>query len=116
MLTGNGGGILFVGDNQGNEQYFHMYPDGSYDVFTDQNHKFGSIIAQGTASLTPIQADIKSTLAIIVQDNEVYLYLNRKLIKNFQDATYTSGYVGVGANDVDASTEVVYTNVQLWMI
>ena len=116
MLKGNGGGILFSSDNQGNEQYFHMYPDGSYDVFTEQNHKFGSIIAQGTASLTPIQAGIKSTLAIIVQGNEVYLYLNRKLIKNFQDATYTSGFVGVGADDKGAPAEVVYTNAQLWMI
>ena len=117
MLTGNGGGIVFrCANKQDNEYYFHVFPDGSYEVNIEQDAKFGVIIARGMASLSPIKDGMKNTLTVIAQGNKISLYFDQKLLKDFQDTTYTSGYVGVAADDFDAPAEVVYTNAKTWVL
>lgn len=117
ILSGAGGGVTFRGDTQaGNLYYFHVYPDGTYSIFTDQNHKLTTDLGRGTVSPFSSGFGQKNTLTVIAQGRQIYFYVNQKFFTKIQDSTYTSGYIGVAASDSTVPTEVVYTNAKIWIL
>jgi len=117
ILSGAGGGITFRGDTQaGNLYYFHVYPDGTYSIFTEQKHEFGPYLGRGTVSSFSSGFGQKNTLTVIAQGSQIYLYVNQKFLAKILDSTYASGYIGVAASDSTAPAEVVYTNAKIWIL
>lgn len=117
ILSGAGGGVTFRGDTlAGNIYYFHVYPDGSYHIYIEQNHKLTTELGEGTISSFIAGFGQKNTLAVIAQGSQLYFYANQKFITKVQDSTYSNGYVGVLAADSTTATEVVYTNARIWIL
>jgi hypothetical protein len=58
----------------------------------------------------------KNLLTVIAQGSVLDFYVNQQLLVTLQDSTYTSGYLGVLADDHDAPADVVYTNAKLWVL
>lgn len=117
ILSGNGGGIVFREDaNAGNLYVFHVYPDGSYHIYMVQNHKATADLNEGTISSFASSFSQENTLTVIALNSRIYLYANQKFLTQIQDSTYSSGYLGVLADDHTTPAEVIYTNAQIWML
>ena len=117
ILTGAGGGITFRGNAQaGYLYYFHVYPDGTYSIWIDMNHKLTTVLGRGTVSSFSSGFGQKNTLTVIAQGSQIYLYVNQKFLIKMLDFTYTSGSLGVAASDSTTAAEVVYTNAKIWIL
>ena len=117
MLSGDGGGFIFRSDTTaGNFYYFHVFPDGTYHLYIYQNNQSTTELKEGAISSFASGQGQKNTLTVIAQGSQIYLYVNRNFLTKVQDSTYTSGYVGVLADDHNGPAEVDYTNAILWTL
>lgn len=118
ILSGDGGGgITFRGDTQGgNFYYFHVYPDGVYHIYTEQNNQSDTELGSGNVSTFATGPGQTNTLTIIAQGDTFSFYANQKLVTQIHDSTYLNGYVGVMADDHTTAAEIVYTNMKLWVL
>jgi len=117
ILSGASGGIVFRSDNQTGSQYrFFIYPDGEYRVGVESKNKSIPDLRAGTTSSLTYGLGQTNILTVIAQSNQIYIYVNQKLLTQLQDSTYSTGYVGVLADDHDAPAEAVYTNAKIWQL
>lgn len=117
ILAGRTGGVTFRGDTlAGNEYYLLVYPGSSYRLYIVQNHQVGAELSSGPIGGFSAGYGQTNTLTVIAQGDQIYFYANQKALAHVQDTTYTSGYVGVAAEDFNAPAEVVYTNAKIWML
>lgn len=117
ILFGAGGGVTFRGDTLAEDlYYFHVYPDGGYHIYVEQNHKLTTELGQGAISSFSAGLGQQNTLAVIAQGSQIYFYVNQKFLTKIQDSAYASGYLGVAASDSTVPAEVVYTNAQIWIL
>ena len=115
ILSGDGGGLILRGDTTaGNLYYFHVLPDGSYHIYVEKNHQLTILLSGGTIS--SFTTNQRNTLTTIAQGNQLYFYVNQKLLTTLKDSTYTNGYMGVLSNCATAAAEVVYTNAKIWRL
>lgn len=81
-----------------------------------QNHKATTDLNEGTISSFASGFGHESTLTVIAQSNQIYLYANQQFLMQVQDSTFSNGYLGVLADDHTAPAEVVYTNAKIWIL
>jgi len=53
---------------------------------------------------------------VIVRGNGIALYVNRQPVAEFTDTAYQSGQVGVVADEDSDTTDVAYSNAQVWVL
>lgn len=114
LLTGDGGGIVFRNDTLGNLYYFHVLPDGRYNIYIEQGHKFTSKLYTGQINV--FSSNEKTTLTLIAKGSQIYLYADQQFLTYLQDTTYTSGFLGLMANNSNSPAEAVYTNAKIWKL
>ena len=117
ILKGDCGGILFRSDN-GNSKYyaFEVCQDGTYylNLWVDNSHST-SLLSDSDLSIKK-GLDQSNLLAVKVQGQSIYLYVNNHPIDQTSDKTYSSGQIGVIAHDYGNPTEVVYKNAKVWAL
>lgn len=76
------------------------------------------VIRVETASSTSINPghSTTNTIAVVANGKTLTFYVNHTNIASITDSTYAKGYVGMIAEDMNTSTEVIYTNARLWTI
>ncbi|HEU0003508.1 MAG TPA: hypothetical protein VFQ36_21555 [Ktedonobacteraceae bacterium] len=116
MLSGTGGLTLRGDTTAGNLYFFHVFPDGQYRIFIEQNHNWTTELSEGTISSFTHGPGQKNTLAVIAQGSHMYFYVNRKFVTQVQDSTYSNGFLGVSVSDSTEPAEVIYTNAQIWVL
>ena len=117
ILSGNGGGMTLRGDTTaGNFYYFHVYPDGTYRIYINQNNKLTTELGGGTISPFASGFGQENTLTVIAQKDQMDFYANQKFITTVHDSTYTNGYLGLLSEASTNPGEVVYTNARIWVL
>jgi hypothetical protein len=117
MLSGSGGGIVFrVNAVLGSYYYFHIYPDGVFHMYITKNHKLGAELGAGNSGTFASGLGQKNTLTVIAQGSLFLFYVNKQFIYKVQDTNYSSGYLGVMADDDTSPAETLYTNAQIWLL
>jgi hypothetical protein len=56
-----------------------------------------------------------NTIAIVVNGSGIDLYINGNNVDSVTDTTYSSGNIGLVASTINNTTEVVYSNLKIWM-
>lgn len=116
ILSGQGG-ITFRGDTvAGNLYYIRFLPDSSYTISTEQNNQFSSALALGIATTFTTGFGQTNTVTMIAQGRQMYFYTNQKFFSQISDSTYTTGFIGLLADDNTKASEVVYMNAKIWML
>lgn len=64
---------------------------------------------------TTFQGD-SNILTVVARGSELYLFVNKQLVTEVSDNTYTFGQIGVFALDQGNITEVSFSNVQVWQL
>lgn len=116
ITAGDCGLILFRGNaSLYHYYYFHVCQDSTYALqlyshsgSESQDFLKGSdpIIRQGLGQT--------NVIAVVADNSTITLYVNHKAINQLQDSTYSQGQIGLGAENVNGPTEVVYTNARVW--
>lgn len=121
FISGDAGGLVFrvtpTADGSTAGLYmFQVAPTGGYTLDLDKDTsaaKF-SVLATGTTQAANFLGQQASTLTLIAKGAVFDLYINQQFVVQVQDATLTTGTVGVLANDGGDSTTILYTNAKVW--
>jgi serine/threonine protein kinase len=109
ILKGDAGGIVF-------RTYYFVYftSVGKYTISFDLSS--GSQYTAGGSALSfKTGLDQSNLITLVAHSSTFYLYVNKQFVTKFRDSTYSAGFVGVDAqNDTSPSTEVAFSNAQVW--
>lgn len=118
IVQGNIGGIMFhLSQVNGNAAYYYFYigQAGSYGFAIGGG---GHYTIRQTGSSSAINTGLNQTnlIAVVAQGAELNLYVNKQFIFSVNDTNYSQGEIGVGALDNTHSTEVAFSNAQVWRL
>jgi hypothetical protein len=117
IIRGDYGGLVVRLDGATGTLYrFRLDPDGyfSFYLYISRSGADSRLLARGYASsmnLGPAQSNL---ITVIAQGSHFYLYVNKQNIASVTDSTYSYGSVGLIAGDISQTTEVAYSNAEIW--
>lgn len=117
IIRGDCGGIVFrVDSNSGRLYFFQVCQNGAYALLTFFNHTGDNTatIAAGFTSALMTGYNRTNIIAAVADHSTFTLYINRRNIASTHDSTYTSGLIGLVADDYTTATEVAYTDARVW--
>jgi hypothetical protein len=117
ILKGACGGILFRSDYVNSKYYaFEVCQDGTYHLYLylDNSHST-SLVSDSDLSINK-GLDQSNLLSVVARGQSITLYVNSHPIDHVSDKTYSSGQIGVIADDYGNPTEVVYNNAKVWVL
>ncbi len=108
IIQGDSGGIIGRGVG-GNGLRFRVGSDGTFDLVNGQ-----TTLIPGTNSPAIKQKLETNTLLMVVEDKDIYLYVNGQYLDHASDTFTRSGYFGFMAVNFGNPTSVEYHNVKIW--
>jgi hypothetical protein len=118
--TTDHGGIVFrTNGQQGANGYdYYMRADGHYTLARCQPSNCSDVLASGIASGFQTGLQVTNTIAVVAQGSTISIYADGHLLRTMIDSAFTSGILGVQntPNNGNTRSEVVYTDVQAWML
>lgn len=108
IIQGDSGGIIGRGVG-GNGLRFRVGSDGTFDLVNGQ-----TTLIPGMSSPAIKQGLETNTLLMVVEDKDVYLYVNGQYLGHASDTFTSSGYFGFMAVNFGNPTSVEYHNVKIW--
>jgi len=118
---GNGaaGGLVFRATGT-QSMYYRLSIDqqGDYELLinVDTTGTNARSLKQGTASQFTTGLGQTNVIAVVALGNQISFYVNRQPVITVDDSTYTHGQIGVVASYGSSSTEVDYTNAEVWRL
>ncbi len=95
-----------------------MSQDGSYQLVksVSVSGTNDQVLRSGSATAFKTGLNQANLVAVVAQSNLLSLYVNKQFVASVSDSSYTSGEIGVLAQDVTQPTEVAYSNAQVWQL
>ncbi len=119
ILKGDRGGIIFRA-NSNNTKFFllRIGQDGSYTLFryVDTNGNDAKTLFQGSSSAIQTGLNQTNKVAVVFRGSNLYFYVNQQYVASVNDGSYTSGEIGVFADDQSNATEVAFSNLKVWTL
>lgn len=117
IIRGDCGGIVFrLDSNSGKLYLFQVCQNGAYGLYVyynDTGNNITTLVAGFTSAL--MTGYNRTNIIAAVADHSTFtLYINRRNIASTHDSTYTSGLIGLVADDYTTATEVAYTDARVW--
>jgi hypothetical protein len=115
FVKGDQGGIAFRGNAQkGAFYYFHINRNGTYALEIYDNDISTGVVKQGSSPAIKTGLNQTNLMAVVANGNQIDLYVNMQHIDSITDSTYSSGQIGVVAEDITNPTDVAFSNAQVW--
>ncbi|GAC1613371.1 MAG: hypothetical protein NVS4B7_04790 [Ktedonobacteraceae bacterium] len=115
IISGDQGGIAFRADsNKGAFYYFHINRNGTYALETYNNYNSTAVISKGVSAAIKTDLNQTNTIAVIANGDTLDFYVNMQYITGLSDSTYTSGQIGVIAENTGNSTDVEFSDARVW--
>jgi len=115
IVKGDQGGICFrANTNNGAYYAFYINSNGTYDLETYNNGISTGILRKGSSSAIKTGLNQTNLIAVVANGNQIDLYVNMQLIDSVTDSMYSSGQIGVVAEDINNPTDVAFNNAQVW--
>ena len=115
ITQGDGGGVFFRSDFQGNNAYYFIVDvNGSYRLEVWKNN---SMLAGLTGAISPAfktGLNQSNTITVVAKGSNFSLFINRQYVASASDTNFTSGQIGLIADEDTHSTDVAYSNLQVW--
>lgn len=118
ILSGEYGGLIFRADSQNTKFYLlQIGTASSYELFTYLNNS-GS---NSKTLLTSYSSAIKglnqpNLLTLIARGNQLTLFVNKQYVDTVSDSSYKTGQIGFVAYDRTISSDVAFSNLQIWKL
>lgn len=123
ISTGDEGGLIFRSDDINPNNYpsstnyylFGIRNDGHYSL-SYQSNQPGVLLSSGSNSAIKSGLNQPNLLTVIARGSNISLYVNQQYITSVNDSTRSSGLIGVFAQDDGNSTDVAFSNVEVWTL
>ncbi len=116
IVAGNQGGIAFRADGTtGAFYYFHINTSGAFALDIYNNNLFVKTIATGTSSAINTGSHQSNLLTVFARNNTLTLFINMLQVATVTDATFTSGEIGVVAEDTGSPADIAFSDVKVWV-
>ncbi|MEO8970997.1 MAG: protein kinase [Ktedonobacteraceae bacterium] len=117
MIAGDYAGIMFCANKtQGTYYFFYIKPDGSYVLKTVSGDQFTGTLISNSSSAILTGLPSTNTLAVVVQNGAISLYVNETKIDGVNDTTYTHGQIGVFTGNDTNSADTIFSNARVWQL
>jgi hypothetical protein len=110
IINGDGGGIVFR-DNGTSFYRLRVSSDGSYDLVNQTN-----VLVAGFSSAIKAGAKRSNMLTIIVQGQQMLLYVNGQFLTSVTDNASASGKIGLFAVDFSNATQAAFSDLKVWTL
>jgi hypothetical protein len=116
ILKGDGGGLVFRADDVNAKFYLlHITHNGVFSLLVTRDAKTNTPLLDDTNAA--IKAGAQTNLVtVIARGGTLSLYVNKQFIGSTNDTTYTTGKIGIFADDTTTGTEVAFSNVSVWTL
>jgi hypothetical protein len=127
IIQGDAGGIMFryISDPSGDQNkdqglYLTIYSNGEYGLYRYGRSTL-TTIDEGHASTIKTSHAQSNLVSIIALNKQLYFYINKQFVAQFQDTTnahgdFNSGTFALAAEDDTQPTEVAFSNVEVWSV
>ncbi len=118
VVSGDCSGIAFRGDVNSNKQYyFEVCQSGTYDLLLFDGSTDKYLIHPSSSPAIKSGVGKINIVAVTANNDMIQLYANSTLLNTIQDATLTSGSIGVVAiNHTSSSTDTIFAGAKVWTI
>ena len=121
VAQGDAGGLIFRANTSGQNPafyYFRLNQDGTYYLFlyVDNSATNARTLTHGTATGFNTGLNQTNLISVVAKGSTLGLDVNKQQITSVTDSTFTSGQIGLAADYINSSTEVVYTNAKVWQL
>jgi hypothetical protein len=119
ILKGDRGGIIFRSDSAATKFYLLRFgQDGTYNLFvyTGNSGSNAKNLLEGSAPTFHTGTNQANEIAVVASGSNMYVYVNQQYVASLADGTYSSGEIAVFAEDHTNSTEVAFSNAQVWKL
>ena len=126
LITGDGGGIVFRSGVEVAGGYRFFVGRDYVALFCDEKPLF----SDRTIKTLPLKKDFSDArwctpspvnvlnytnlLTVVAKGSDIFLYINRRCVKQVQDNTAKSGKIGLMAFSYTLDTHVQFRNAQVW--
>ncbi len=115
ITQGDGGGVFFRSDFLGNNAYyFFVDVNGSYRLEVWKNNSKLAELTSGSSPAFKTGLNQSNTITVVAKGSNFYLFINRQYVASASDTNFTSGQIGLIADEDTHSTDVAYSNLQVW--
>ncbi len=119
IIKGDCGGISFRANSNSGQQYI-------FRVCQDNDHYYLYRCTSDNTNCPVLKSDLtfdindglgaSNTIAVVANGTNIDLYINGTKVNSATDTAYSSGQIGLIASTINNRTEVVYTNLKLWVL
>jgi serine/threonine protein kinase len=115
ILKGDIGGIAFRADPvSGTFYYFYIDTQGNYGLALVNSFTQEPPLAHGSSSAIRTGLNQANQIAVVAKGDSITVYVNMQPVVQVTDGTIASGYIGVVGQDVNNSTDVSFSDAQIW--
>lgn len=119
IIKGDRGGIIFRSDSAATKFYLLRFDqNGTYNLFvySGSNGSNAKNLLEGSSSSFHSGTNQANKIAVVARGSNIYMYVNQQYFASISDSTYSSGSIAVFAEDHTNSTEVAFSNAQVWTL
>jgi flagellar basal body-associated protein FliL len=117
ILRGDGGGLVFrAHDKSGDYYYFGIGQTGAYNLYRFSSKEDRQELQSGSSSSIKTGLNQVNLLSIVARGAQIAVFVNKQPIAEINDSTYQKGQIGLAADEDNNTTDVAYTNAQVWTL
>ena len=95
--------------------YFQINAEGRYSLFRVQSNT-AYVLLNGNSPFIKTGLNQPNTLTAIARGSSISIFINRQYVGTATDATYKSGVIGLIVQTLQQSTEVAFSNAEVWTV
>ena len=117
IFKGDEGGLIFRSNAANtNFYYFRVGHDGNYALFLSKNNSVSSPIAEDFSTAIKTTPGQTNLLTVVARGSDLYFFVNKQFVGHVNDGSFASGSIGVTAGDLGNTTDVAFTNAEVWAL
>lgn len=117
IIRGDDGCLVFRIDitSKEKEYEFCIGSNGSYILLAKKpNTNYLTYLQQGFNPAITTGLNQVNSIAVVAHGTELDMYVNTLFVSTVNDDTSVQGFIGLGAFDRSSSSEVAFSNAQVW--
>ena len=118
ILSGDYGGIVFRSNPSSPKFYLLQFnTDGAYDLYayvSNNGNEAKSLLANVTSAMKGLNQS--NLITLIARGSQLTIFVNNQYVDAVSNSSFTTGQIGLVAYYKSNSTEVSYSNLQIWKL
>src|SRR6266849_1050111 len=119
ITQGEEGGIIFRADPVNSKFYlFRISQSGAYDLYlyVDNQGTHAKNLLSNSSTLIKQGQNQTNTMTVVARGSNIFFYINGQYLDSVSNNTFGSGKIGVFGESNTNSTDIAFSNVQVWQL